>query len=203
MFDDFMTNIVTICKQDGARAEGIKACIQDRIHIDEALNKNMPPIVAGDVIEHKQANGVVEYYEVIDPCYYEDLHIGNHYQCKVQKRSVVKRQQPSIHNIFHVNATQANIATDNAKIAARQILNIEQSNEIEKLFESLLEVVKNNTLENQKAIESAISEMKQAVGKSSFGEKYNAFMQSVANHMTVFMPLMPQLTALLQAAPIC
>jgi len=205
MFNHFTKDTVTICKQNGERTEGIKAgVLPNGIIIEVQRNEDMSAIEAGDIIEHKQTNGIVEQYRVLDPCYCDipAVTVGKRYQCKVEKLSALNQQRPNVSTTYNVNATQANFASDDATITAKQTLNIEQSNEIEKLFESLLEVVKNNTLENQKAIESAISEMKQAVGKPSFVEKYNAFMQSVANHITIFMPLMPQLTALLQSTPI-
>ena len=42
-----------------------------------------------------------------------------------------------------------------------------------------------------------ISAMQENIGKKSFAEKYNNFIQSVANHMTIFGPLIPTLTKLL------
>ena len=189
-------DIVTICKQNGEKTEGIKADVfPNGIIIDVAPNQGMPVIETGDIIEHKQSNGVLEQYEVIDPSYYDDAVFGQHYQCKVEKLSAKRR--PSTPNIYNINATQANIASDNATITARQTINIKQSSDIEELFLSLLAVAKENAFENQKAIESAIFEMKQAVGKPSFSGKYNAFIQSVANHITIFAPFIPQLTMLL------
>lgn len=80
---------------------------------------------------------------------------------------------------------------------SRQTMKIEQSTDTEELFRSIFAVLQDSTVENQGAIEVAISEMRQAVGQPSFGEKYKTFIQSIANHMTIFAPFIPQLTALL------
>ena len=39
--------------------------------------------------------------------------------------------------------------------------------------------------------------MEQNIGKESFAGKYNAFIQSIANHITIFAPFLPMLTQLL------
>lgn len=63
------------------------------------------------------------------------------------------------------------------------------------LFDALRE--KAEHLENEEEIKERISNMEKCVGKKSFVEKYNAFIQSVANHMTIFAPFIPMLTKLL------
>jgi hypothetical protein len=200
MFERFKQSLnddITVCKQNGMKTEKIKAAVRSgQIFIDVASNQNLPQIETGDIIEHKQTNGVPEQYKVIDPGYFDIPPMGAHYRCKVSKLSTLE-QPSSISTTYNVTAGQANFASDNATITAKQTVRIKQSSDIEELFRLLLAVVNDNAFENQEAIISAISEMKQTVGKPSIGEKYNAFIQSVANHMTIFSPFIPQLTMLL------
>ena len=63
------------------------------------------------------------------------------------------------------------------------------------VFDALRE--KAEQLPNSAELKERISEMENSVGTTSFMEKYNAFIQSVANHMTIFTPLIPALTQLL------
>lgn len=63
------------------------------------------------------------------------------------------------------------------------------------VFDALRE--KAEQLPNNAEIKERISDMENSVGKKDFAEKYNAFIQSVANHMTIFAPLIPLLTQLL------
>lgn len=63
------------------------------------------------------------------------------------------------------------------------------------LFDALRE--KAEHLENEEEIKERISDMEKCAGKKPFVEKYNAFIQSVANHMTIFAPFIPMLTELL------
>jgi len=67
----------------------------------------------------------------------------------------------------------------------------------ETLFDNLLKTLEDSSIENKEDIKSSINDMKQAIGKPSLLEKYNSFIQSVANHMTIFAPFIPQLSALL------
>ena len=89
MFDKFMKDLVTLRKQNSVTYEGIIAMVGSReIHIDLNRNINLPPIESGDILEHNQSNGTTELYQVLDPCYYDDVIFGKHYQCKVIKLSL-------------------------------------------------------------------------------------------------------------------
>lgn len=52
-------------------------------------------------------------------------------------------------------------------------------------------------LADAEKIKAAIDDMERARGKSNFAEKYNALIQSIANHMAIFSPCISMLTALL------
>ena len=53
-------------------------------------------------------------------------------------------------------------------------------------------------LENEAEILSAIEQMQNNIGKKSFVQKYNEFIQSISNHMTIFAPFIPKLASFLQ-----
>ena len=55
-------------------------------------------------------------------------------------------------------------------------------------------------LDNSAEIIAALDQMQDNVGKRSFAEKYNNFIQSIANHMTIFAPFIPALSSLLTNA---
>jgi Tfp pilus assembly protein PilO len=63
------------------------------------------------------------------------------------------------------------------------------------LFEMLKQLAEQ--LPNKTEVVTSIEEMKHEAGKPSFAEKYNKFVQSVANHITIFAPFIPTLTAFL------
>ena len=71
VFDRLFTDTVTLIKQDGTTAEGIKAIVQSKkifIHGHVLL------IESGDFVQRKMSNGGEETYEVIDPGFHEKLH---------------------------------------------------------------------------------------------------------------------------------
>lgn len=63
------------------------------------------------------------------------------------------------------------------------------------LFDALREKVAQ--IQDGEEISARISDMENSVGTKTFAEKYNAFIQAAANHMTLFAPLIPALTQLL------
>lgn len=63
------------------------------------------------------------------------------------------------------------------------------------LFDALRE--KAEQIPNNEKLKDRINDMEKSVRTKSFAEKYNAFIQSVANHMTIFAPFIPALTQLL------
>ena len=67
---------------------------------------------------------------------------------------------------------------------------------------SLLETIRTlaRDLDNSAEIIAAIDQMQDNVGKKSFAEKYNNFIQSIANHITAFAPFIPALSSLLANA---
>lgn len=85
---------------------------------------------------------------------------------------------------------------NNSNIAVGKDIN--QNANQDEIFDKLLNAAKsiNNESEKNKILNS-INEMKNNTGKKSFANKYNSFIQSVANHMTIFAPLIPLITPLL------
>ena len=55
-------------------------------------------------------------------------------------------------------------------------------------------------LDNSAEIIAALDQMQENVGKKSFADKYNNFIQSIANHMTIFAPFIPALSSWLTNA---
>lgn len=77
-------------------------------------------------------------------------------------------------------------------------INITLSKNDEVLFDNVLKTLEESSIENKEDIKLSINEMKQTVGKPSFIQKYNSFIQSVAHHMIIFAPFIPQLSALME-----
>ena len=189
MMSAFPTDNVKIIKKDLTVIEDIEALVdRNKIFIDDgSLN-----IEEGDIIEHVLPNGAKEQYLVIDRGFYRGAHgIPDHYQIKVEKQSgYVKLSNGTVINEYHItNADKVNIhSTDNSttyQITANDI----------SILDTLRSLAKG--LDEEDKIISAVNEMQESIGKKTFSEKYNAFIQSVANHMTIFAPFIPALSAFL------
>ena len=186
---NFPTEKVKIIKQNSNIIDDVNALVNgSTIFVDDASLV----IEEGDVIERSLPSGTKEQYLVIDRGFYRGIHgIKDHYQIKVEKQSAfTKVSRGHVINNYNIsNADRVNInSTDNStnyQISANEI----------SVMDTLRSLAKG--LDNEAEIIFAVDKMQESVGKKSFAEKYNAFIQSVANHMTIFAPFIPALSALL------
>lgn len=66
------------------------------------------------------------------------------------------------------------------------------------VFESLRAAIPDQTSKELRSeLLNRIEQMEQAVGKPTFSSRYNDFIQSAANHLAIFAPMLPALSALL------
>ena len=189
LLSNFPTEKVRIIKQDLSVIEGVEALVESKkIFVDDGTVN----IEEGVIIERVLPSGAKEQYLVVDRGFYKGMRgIPDHYQITVEKQSTyTKVSRGQVINQYNItNADRVNIhSTDNSttyQITANDL--------------SILETVRTlaKGLNNEQEIISAVDEMQDNVGKRGFAEKYNAFIQSVANHMTIFAPFIPALSALL------
>ena len=189
---NFPTEKVKLIKKaDSSIIENITALIDSKlICIEDATI----PIDEGDIVERELPSGKKEQFIVIDSGFHKGMHgIPDHYQIKYEKATtyhkVFRGQVVNNYNIdnpgkVNINSTDNSVNTYNLS-----------SNDIE-LFNTLKTLVEQN-IENSDEIITVIKEMQSNVGKKGFVEKYNRFIQSIANHMTIFAPFIPALTAFL------
>lgn len=189
MLSNFPTEQVRIIKQDSSVIENIEALVDREVVHIENVSIN---IEEGDIIERTLPTGSKEQYLVIDRGFYRGMHgIPSHYEVKVEKQTAyTKISKGAVINQYHItNADKVNIqSTDNSttyNITADDI----------SLMDRLRRIA--NGLENEQEIILNINAMQDNIGKKTFAEKYNTFIQSVANHMTIFAPFIPALTSLL------
>lgn len=188
MLSNFPTEKVKIIKKDLSVINDVTALVDSStIFIDDATLL----IEEGDIIDRALPSGANEQYLVIDRGFHRGVRgIPDHYQVKVEKQTAYSKiSKGHVINYNISNADRVNInSTDNSTnyhISANDI----------SVMDSLRSLAKG--LDNEDEIISAVDKMQESVGTKSFVEKYNAFIQSAANHMTLFAPLIPALTALL------
>ena len=189
MLASFPREKVKLIKQDSTVIENIEALVEkDHFFIDDASID----IEEGDIFQRDLPTGKCENYLVLDRGFYRAMGgIPAHYQVSVQKQtSIPKIGNEKVVNNYNIgSAEKINInSTDNSVT-----YNITENDKA--LMETLKMLAKE--LDNSEAIINSIEEMKDNVGKKSFADKYNTFIQNVANHMTIFAPFIPALTQML------
>ena len=149
-------------------------------------------IEEGDFIERDLPTGRTERYLVIEVDFHKaQLDFPEYYDLKIEKQTAHKTtKKATTINQFHItNAEKVNIqSTDNSityNITANDV----------SLMDTLRKLA--DDLENRDEVILNIDSMQDNIGKKSFAEKYNAFIQSIANHMTIFAPFIPALSAFL------
>ncbi len=185
----FPTEFVNIIKQDGTIIKDVKALVSsNQVTIDDSKIS----IVEGDTIERSLPNGDKEFFQVTDRGFFKGMGgIPDHYQVKFQKITCLPKNHP-VHTInnYHISGSErVNIHS----IDQSETYHISLSND--EIFDEILDIAKD--IENNQEILTAISKMRQTAGQKSFLSAYNNFIQSAANHMTVFAPFIPALTHLL------
>lgn len=180
---------VRIVKRNSDVIENIDALVSGEIiFIEDAT----VPIEDGDLVERVIPSGTKEQYLVVDSGFHRGVRgMPDHYQVKVEKQSVYRKmsrgQVNYTYNISHTERVNIN-STDNST-------NNHYSADDVTLMDSLRS--KAHGLDNENELIAAIDRMEESVGTNTFIEKYNAFIQNAANHMTLFAPFIPALTALL------
>ena len=140
------------------------------------------PIEKDDILLRKLSNGMEELYKVINPVYYNGFEsMPPHYELEVSKIGLDDDKQNSTYNI---NANKVNI---------NSIDNSYNINNDSKIFDEMLEIIKNNNVDNKNEIISAINQMKVNTGKPSFKNTVINFMQIASNCIALFKEFIPLL----------
>lgn len=106
-FNDFMTDTITVRKQNGDLLEELKASVQRNSIFLERSDVLIEP---RDLIERRASNGAVETFEVIDPGFHEAFHgIKAHYQMSVRKLGLPEAKE-------RIESITYNITGHNARI---------------------------------------------------------------------------------------
>lgn len=190
MLSNFPTEKVKLIKKNGEVHENIEALVdRKKIFIDNAT----VPIEEEDTIERTLPTGSKEQFVVVDRGFYKGAHgIPDHYQIEVEKVSGYRKQlRGSITQTYNIHNESGKVnihSTDNS-------VNFKLTENDEQLFITLKQLA--YSLENNEEIVLKIDEMRASAGKPTFSQKYSSFIQAIANHMTIFAPFIPALTAFL------
>ena len=96
------------------------------------------------------------------------------------------------------NITLSNVGKVNIQSIDNSVTYNVTENDLSQI-QKMIEAAKG--LDNEELVIDSINQLKDSIGKPSYLEKYNTFMQNAANHMTVFAPFIPFLTDLITRLP--
>jgi hypothetical protein len=107
----------------------------------------------------------------------------------------------NINNNININTLNNNNSSmiignvDNTNICIDNSIN-KTNPEIDEITNQIIKALEDNKIFDSNILKS-INEMKDSAGTPRFVDKYNAFIQSAANHMTIIAPFIPLLTKIL------
>jgi len=191
-FSSMANDIISLIKPDGTVIEGIKANVQPTMIM---IFDDKIPLEENDKIYRKLPSSLVEKYIVLDRGYYAAFHgIQGHYQAKVKKDgSINEEKYKSITTVYNVNGSNSRININSTDNSRNYINNPNQL--FEDLKKTILEIqeaeIKNKSLE-------ILEELILTQNTPSYLSKYQNFIGTLSNHMTVIAPFVPALTQLIQ-----
>jgi len=152
-------------------------------------------ITPGLIIARQLPNDAVEEYVVEDPGFTHGMppQIPARYQMSVRRRDASPKPPSSI--TYNVHGSNARINIGSYDISNNVIYH--EGSETE-LFAELRATIETIAIERDRAtLLEHVSAMESSVGSASFIDRYRAFMQDVAAHVTVIAPFFPALSSLL------
>lgn len=190
---DFMTDKVSLMKQDGKRIDDIGAQVGKKIIISDATL----PIEEGDRIIRTLPNGLVETYLVIDRGFIQSPSrmsgIPPHYQVSVRKESAIPAvdARSIVYNLYGPNSRINNNSID----SSMNVVNTSPEDLFSKLRETIAAEVEDASKKAQ--LLNHVDELEKTRGTAAYLEKYKAFMSVLADHIGVLSPFLPALAQML------
>ncbi len=192
-FKSFLTDTVTLIKENGTTHENVRAGVQLKMILIADVSL---PVEAGDKIKRVLPSGVEETFIVTDPGFHQKFHsIDAHYQVRFKREGAASQGQPGGVNI-HVSGDQAQARVNVNSVD--QSVNV-SSAQVGATFDQTRDLIRQgvaDAAERGRLLEK-VDELQRAHGTGGFGQAYKEFMAVAANHMTVLAPVMAGLVALL------
>ena len=189
---DMMTDTVTVINKDGTRHGPIGASVQrEKIYIFDA---NLP-LSAGDLIERRLPSGQVEVLKST----YVHLWTGtggipSHYEIDYEHEGATRRSNSAAFNVHISQSPQAHINL-NSTDKSTSVIN----GQTEDIFLQIRDLIRESLADSDdyNLLLEKVEDMERSRDSGDFIEAYKNFIAVAANHMTVFTPVLPILTAML------
>ena len=198
-FSDMMTDSITVILKDGSKHENIPALVdKENITMDEVTI----PLSIGDRIERKLPSGQVEVLTVTKVHLTKGSGgrsgIPDFYEIEYESEGVQKHPvQPAPVNIHVSDSPQTRVNVNSTDHSANII-----NNQAEDVFSQIRELL-TDALANSNELDlllERVDDMERSRESGNFTRAYNDFIAAAAAHLTVLVPVLPALTALLMPA---
>jgi hypothetical protein len=190
-----MKDKVTLIKADGRRFENLSAMVQPELILLVDVNL---PVEEGDAVERVTPGKVVESYQVLEATLAGiPPALPKHYQLTVRKKMRIDPVPPSPQTIYNVTGPNARINIQSTD-SSTNIVNVDARTLFMKMKQAVNESVADEA--TRVRILETVDAMESTTGQPGFIEKYNEFVASAANHMTVLGPFLPALGEILLKA---
>ncbi len=188
-----MKDRVRLLKPGGQRIDGIKCVVApDTIVIDDEKLQ----LEEGDLLERDLPNGLVETYQVLDSGFHQGRGgIPSHYQASVRKLSRIVANESRASFVINMSGHGSRVNV-NSHDASNNSLALADA----AIFRSLTDAIVQGLSEDPNSRDRllrAVSELEGAVGTPRFIDRYQAFIATAANHISIVAPFLPELTKLL------
>ena len=200
IFRGIPTKTVTLLHQNGGVTPRQKALINDKGSYTMIILEGDPGLIqAGDRIEYKDKDGMVDVYVVVDPGYHaKQFGVKPYYSAKVEKdgayfQSASGQTYAGAATVSAAASSAANAGP--ASPAAASSSSTVQSPSTQLLFETLRTFVASQ--EDKQTLLFLINEMEASVGTPNYAAMYDSFIQTIASRIPVFAYFIPQLSHLL------
>ncbi len=195
IFRGLPTKQVTLLHQDGRVTPRQKALINDKGNYIMIILEGEPGLIqAGDHIECKDKDGMVDVYVVTDPGYHgKQFGVKPYYSAKVEKEGAYF--QSASGQSFRQGGTPSGSPAEPVSHAASPRPVVSQSPSAQLLFETLRTFVASQ--EDKQTLQFLIGEMEKSVGTADYPAMYDSFIQTIAGRIPQFAYFIPQLSHLL------
>jgi hypothetical protein len=192
-FTQFAHDTITICSASGDLVAGPLQVSFGKGKF--SLWDTSTTIVPGLIIKRQLPNNAVEEYIVEDPGFSQGFPpaILPHYDVRVRRRDALAKQPTSVTYNFHGPNARVNIGSyDNSNNV------VYHEGSAADLFGELRSAIATiAAIDERTRLLGHVASLESSVGAESFLERYRAFMQDVAAHVTVVAPFLPALASLL------
>ena len=215
IFRGLPTKQVTLLHQDGRVTPRQKSLINDKGNYIMIILEGEPDLIqAGDRIEHKDRDGMVDVYVVIDPGYHpKQFGVKPYYSAKVEKdgsyfqsasgqtyakaTSILQRATQETSTSSAASQTTTSPTTMSRPVTpVAPVSSVNQGPSNQLLFDTLRTFV--SSQEDKQTLQFLIGEMEASVGTANYVAMYDSFIQTIAGRIPQFAYFIPQLSHLLQ-----